>query len=60
MPNIQFCLVRDLHNRYAEVDEYFHIKYVSDKLKEAEIKAEKPGVKWKDFKNVLKKILTSF
>ena len=41
---------------YAEVEEYLHIKYVNEKLKEAELAAEKPEVKWIDSKNVLKKM----
>ena len=33
-----------------------HIKYVNEKLKEAELEAAKPGVKWTDSKKVIKKL----
>ncbi|MDR1803470.1 MAG: type II toxin-antitoxin system Phd/YefM family antitoxin [Treponema sp.] len=41
---------------YAEVEEYLHIKYVNDKLEEAELEAKKPGVKWTPYKKALKKL----
>ena len=41
---------------YTEVEEYLHIKYVNNKLKEAEQEAQKPGAKWTDSKKVLKKM----
>ena len=41
---------------YAEIEEYLHIKYVNEKLKEAELEAGKPGAKWIDSKKVLKKL----
>ena len=41
---------------YAEVEEYFHIKYVNNKLAEAEQEARKIGAKWTDSKKVLKKL----
>ena len=87
MPNTQVRPVRDLRNKYAEietfldnhdpviitkngrgaavliniedyaeVEEYLHIKYVNEKLKEAEAEAAKPGAKWTDSKVSLKKM----
>jgi len=41
---------------YAEIEEYLHIKYVKEKLEEAELEAQKPGAKWTDYKKVLKKL----
>ena len=41
---------------YAEVEEYLHIKYVKNKLEEAELEAKKPDVKWTNYKKVLKKL----
>ena len=41
---------------YAEVEEYLHIKYVNNKLEEAELEANKPGVKWTPYKEALKKL----
>ena len=41
---------------YAEIEEYLHIKYVNEKLKEAELEAGKPNVKWIDSKKVIKKL----
>ena len=41
---------------YTEVEEYLHIKYVSNKLAEAELEAKKAGVKWADSKKTLKKL----
>ena len=87
MPNTQVRPVRDLRNKYseiemflenhnpviitkngrgaavliniddyAEIEEYLHIKYVNEKLKEAELEAAKSGVKWIDSKKVIKKM----
>ena len=41
---------------YAEVEEFLHIKYVEDKLEEAESEAKKPDAKWTDYKKALKKL----
>ena len=41
---------------YAEMEEYLHIKYVSNKLAEAELEAKKTGAKWTDSKKALKKL----
>jgi len=41
---------------YIEVEEYLHIKYVNDKLEEAELETKKPGVKWTPYKETLKKL----
>jgi hypothetical protein len=38
------------------VEEYLHIKYVNDKLEEAELETKKPGVKWTPYKKSLKKL----
>ena len=87
MPNTQVRPVRDLRNRYseievflenhnpviitkngrgtavliniddyAEVEEYLHIKFINEKLKEAELEAAKPNAKWKDTKKVIRKM----
>ena len=87
MPNTQVRPVRDLRNKYAEIEmylknhnpviitkngrgaavliniddyaeieEYLHIKYVNEKLKEAELEAAKSGAKWIDSKKVIKKL----
>ena len=45
---------------YAEVEEYLHIKYVRNKLEEAELEAQKPGVKWTDHKKILKKLRSKY
>ena len=45
---------------YAEMEEYFHIKYVSDKLAEAEAEAKKAGAKWTDSKKALKKLRSKY
>ena len=47
-------------NDYAEVEEYLHIKYANEKLKEAELEAAKPGAKWTDSKEVIKKMLEKY
>jgi prevent-host-death family protein len=41
---------------YAEVEEYLHIKYVNNKLEEAELEAKKPDAKRANYKKVLKKL----
>jgi prevent-host-death family protein len=41
---------------YAEVEEYLHIKYVSTKLEEAELEAQKQDTNWTNYKKVLKKL----
>ena len=41
---------------YAEIEEYLRIKYVKDKLEEAEMEAKKPGEKWISHKKALKKL----
>ena len=41
---------------YVEVEEYLHIKYVNDKLEEAELEAQKPDATWMPFKEALKKL----
>ena len=56
MQNTHVRPVRDLRNRYVEVEEYLHIKYVNDKLEEAELETKKPGVKWTPYKKALKKL----
>ena len=56
MQNTQVRPVRDLRNRYAEVEEYLHIKYLKNKLEEAEMEAQKPDVKWTDYRKVMKKL----
>jgi hypothetical protein len=38
------------------VEEYLHIKYVNDKLEEAELEAKKQGVKLTPYKKALKKL----
>jgi prevent-host-death family protein len=37
---------------FAEVEEYRHYKYVSEKLEEAETEAASPKAKWTDYKTV--------
>ena len=41
---------------YAEVEEYLHIKYVSNKLAEAELEEKTPGTEWIDAKKALEKL----
>ena len=41
---------------YAEIEEYLHIKYVKNKLEEAESEVKNPNAKWTDYKIVLKKL----
>jgi len=45
---------------YAEVEEYLHIKYVKNKLEEAELEAKKPDAKWTDYKKTLKKLRSKY
>ena len=45
---------------YAEVEEYLHIKYVSNKLAEAELEAKKTGAKCTDYKKALKKLRSKY
>jgi len=45
---------------YAEIEEYLHIKHVSEKLREAELEAAKPDAKWIDSKDVIKKMLEKY
>ena len=45
---------------YAEVEEYLHVKYVKNKLEEAELEVQKPGVKWTDYKKTLKKLRSKY
>ena len=41
---------------YAEVEEYLHIKYVNEKIEEAELEAKKSGAEWTDYKESLRKL----
>jgi hypothetical protein len=41
---------------FAEIEEYFHYKYVAEKLDEAEAEAAKPGARWTDCKAVLSRL----
>ena len=41
---------------YAEVEEYLHIKYVHNKLAEAESEAVKINAKWTSSKEILRKM----
>ena len=41
---------------YAEIEEYLHIKFVTEKLKEAELEAAKPNAKWIDTKKAIRKM----
>ena len=41
---------------YAEMEEYLHIKYIRNKLEEAELEAQKHGAKWTDYKKTIKKL----
>ena len=45
---------------YAEVEEYLHIKYVREKLEEAELETQRPGAKWTDYRKTLKKLRSKF
>ena len=45
---------------YAEVEEYLHVKYVKEKLEEAEYQAQKPGAKWTDYRKTLKKLRSKY
>ena len=47
-------------NDYAEVEEYLHIKYVKEKLEEAELEAQKPGAEWKDYRKTVKKLRSKY
>ena len=41
---------------YAEIEEYLHIKFINDRLREAEVEAEKPKAKWIDSKKAIKRM----
>ena len=41
---------------YAEIEEYLHIKYVRNKLEEAELEVQNHGAKWTDYKKAIKKL----
>jgi len=41
---------------YAEVEEYLHMKYVNNKLAEAELETKKPGAIWTNYKETLQKM----
>ena len=41
---------------YVEVEEYLHIKYVNDKLEEAELEAKKPDAIWTPYRKALKQL----
>jgi prevent-host-death family protein len=87
MRNIQARPVRDLRNRYAEIEsllenhdpviitkngrgaavlvniedyakleEYQHILYIEEKLREAEHEAAAPGALWQDYRDVFKRL----
>jgi prevent-host-death family protein len=87
MRNIQARPVRDLRNRYKEIEsllenhdpviitkngrgtavllniddyakleEYQHIAYIEEKLREAEQEADSPGAVWKNYKDVFSRL----
>jgi len=43
-----------------DMEEYLHIKYVKEKLEEAELEAKKPGASWTPVKNTLKKLRAKY
>ena len=45
---------------YSDYEEFMHIKYIADKLKEAEEVAESLDAVWTDYKSVLKRLRTKY
>ena len=41
---------------YSDYEEFMHVKYVAEKIKEAEIEAESTDAIWTDYKSVLKRL----
>jgi prevent-host-death family protein len=41
---------------FAELEEYLHYKYVSEKLAEADAAAASPKAKWTDYKTVINRL----
>ncbi len=45
---------------FSDYEEYMHIKYVAEKLREAEIEADSPDAEWTDYKTVLSRLRTKY
>ena len=45
---------------YAEIEKYLHIKYVRNKLEEAESEMQKHGAKGTEYKKALKKLRNKY
>ena len=45
---------------FAEYEEFMHIKYVAEQLREAEIEAESPNAEWQDCEDVLGKLRAKY
>ncbi|MCL1820612.1 MAG: type II toxin-antitoxin system Phd/YefM family antitoxin [Oscillospiraceae bacterium] len=41
---------------FADYEEFMHVRYIAEKLKEAEIEAASPDAKWSDGKDVLNRL----
>ena len=45
---------------YSDYEEFMHVKYIADKLKEAEEVAESSDAVWTDYKSVLNRLRTKY
>ena len=45
---------------YSDYQEFMHVKYVAEKLKEAEEEAESQGAEWSDYKSVIKRLRAKY
>jgi PHD/YefM family antitoxin component YafN of YafNO toxin-antitoxin module len=45
---------------YAKIEEYQHLIYVREKLKEAEAEAESAAAEWLDYKKVFKRLKSKY
>ena len=45
---------------YSEYEEFMHFKYVTEKLKEAELEAESANAEWLEYKDVLGRLRAKY
>ncbi len=45
---------------FSDYEEFMHVKYVAEKLREAEVDADSPDAVWTDYKAVLSRLRTKY
>jgi hypothetical protein len=56
MRNLQVRPVRDLRNKYSEIEEYQHNRYVAEKLREAEAEEKSDKPDWIEYKTLFRNL----